>query len=594
MEAAHPALRLVEVRTLIGEALIVYAPGQPFSFDRKPLLACMGTCKEWADAFRPLLWRQCYITHRIAYKMNKELLLKYGHHIRYLILHAADLILEGWFDNCDQLTKIHFEPLLSQRRQIWASPVLQNTLPREYIPDSPSEQDLQFLTVKSVNKFLELIDRNPQLVLLSEYWVHLTTEQMNLFQSSLCQHKNTLVQIHLTRWKTTVKDIQMLIDNSPKLRDFTLCISTLREASSSSSSSSSVGLPATPHQDHGRLLLDLKKIEKCSFSTTLFHGDGSSTIHIHAPELTSCSWSGFKGSTRKDLAPQDRTSFMLCSTWYCPKLQKVRFLSDDGHAMKKVPSMLETAMNIADLSFELCRVEDSVMDFILRRFGSSLRSVKLAGSSGISHEILRRVLCECPNLVFFDGTCEALRASDFSKSRWVCSKLKYLKALLDFSELNTKEEDDFDRELREANVFNRDPWRQKEQERARLTETQALEVYGTIYDQLGSLVELRSICFGGYGNGMKYITGVPWSLKSGLGKLAGLKMLDEIYVTESIREIGLEEAAWMKEHWPRLKRLSRQDDDRSVVTEARVIALKKALKPRVQIVKDRSGEDFPF
>ncbi|KAF9390029.1 hypothetical protein CPB97_010173 [Podila verticillata] len=554
MEAAHPALKVAEIRTQIGENLVYYPPGSPYHFNRSPLLACMQVCKEWAGTFRPLVWRKMFFSQREAHKLNKELVLKNGHHIRSLIIRDVTLLLHGWFDNCTQLTFLQFEPTMSQRRQLWASPVLRNTLPAADGPD----MDLDFLSPDSIDILRALIDRNPNLTGLGEYWANLSPQQVTLFQNSLCNHHNHLSRIHLMHWESTVAEIQMVIDNSPKLRELSFCYGTLHEL--------------TPPSTTPRIT--------------------SPTIHFHAPELTTYKWSGFVGSTRFSTTEPIATSFLACSTWYCPQLSSFRLNLETHHILQGMPRMLETAERLEDITFHRCAMSDEFLETLVHKHSLSLRKVNLRETKGVSSTSIRLILSTCTSLVLFRGPHEALHASDWIKAPWVCHKLRFLSVFLDFSGLGPVYVPPPGPET-DVPVF-RNPYTTPAQDRVTMSEAQAQEIYSVIYNQLSQLSELCSIDFGGLSNGKKYIMGVPWTLKSGLAKLSTLKKLDEIYVTESVREIGVEEAQWMKANWPRLKTVWRQDDTSLVVTEAAFAKVEREFMPKVRVAIDTSGGEFPL
>lgn len=513
---------------------------------------------------------------------------------------------------------------MSQRRQIWASPVLQNTLPAS---DGPNI-DLDFLSPDSIDLLRALIDRNPNLATFSEYWSGLTPQQTTLFQNSLCNHYNHLSQIHLTRWEASVADIQLLIDNSPKLRNFSFSYGTLHESTLPPTMPRTVNdlpsVPPLPPVSDGktlehRIVLDLKHIEKASFSTSIFVGHTVPTIHIHAPELTSYTWSGFIGATRFSGTEPIATSFLACSTWHCPRLSSIRVMLENNHILVGMPRMLKTADKLVDIAFERCVMSDEFLAALVHRHRLSLRKVNLKETKGVSSTSIGLVLSSCPALFFFRGPHEALHALDWIKAPWVCHKLQFLTVFLDFSGLGPVYvplpplPEPENAPLSSSAYFSslgpvfappqepesdgpvfRNPYAIPNQERIMMSDAQAHEIYGVIYDQLAQLPELCSINFGGVSNGKTYVMGVPWSLKSGLAKLSPLKKLDEIYVTESVHAIGVEEAEWMKENWPRLKTVWRQDDTKSVVTEVAFAKVERAFRPIVRVAVDMSGSEFPF
>lgn len=80
------------------------------------------------------------------------------------------------------------------------------------------------------------------------------------------------------------------------------------------------------------------------------------------------------------------------------------------------------------------------------------------------------------------------------------------------------------------------------------------------YKQLASQTQLRELRLGYNANSNMADKGFQWyclemTLKSGLGELEGLKNLEELDVRNMNHKIGVEEFLWMKNNWPKLKRI---------------------------------------
>ncbi|KAK3810812.1 MAG: hypothetical protein J3Q66DRAFT_56106 [Benniella sp.] len=90
---------------------------------------------------------------------------------------------------------------------------------------------------------------------------------------------------------------------------------------------------------------------------------------------------------------------------------------------------------------------------------------------------------------------------------------------------------------------------------------QGREIQGRVYDRLARFTNLETLWLGsflGQGTGDRQRLGsqkdcLEMSLESGLHKLAGLKLLKELDVTQLATRIGLKEVQWMAGHWPKLK-----------------------------------------
>lgn len=91
---------------------------------------------------------------------------------------------------------------------------------------------------------------------------------------------------------------------------------------------------------------------------------------------------------------------------------------------------------------------------------------------------------------------------------------------------------------------------------------QAQEIQSRVYDRLARFTNLETLWLGNkpYEPTRARMFRVErphdcleLSLESGLGKLSGLRNVRELSVWDMATKIGVEEAKWMAEHWPRLQ-----------------------------------------
>jgi hypothetical protein len=90
---------------------------------------------------------------------------------------------------------------------------------------------------------------------------------------------------------------------------------------------------------------------------------------------------------------------------------------------------------------------------------------------------------------------------------------------------------------------------------------QGREIQGRVYDRLARFTNLETLWLGsflGQGYGDRQRLGyqkdcLEMSLESGLHKLADLKLLKELDMTQLATSIGLKEVQWMVDHWPKLQ-----------------------------------------
>ncbi|KAK3811122.1 MAG: hypothetical protein J3Q66DRAFT_351084 [Benniella sp.] len=86
------------------------------------------------------------------------------------------------------------------------------------------------------------------------------------------------------------------------------------------------------------------------------------------------------------------------------------------------------------------------------------------------------------------------------------------------------------------------------------------EIHGRVYDRLARFINLETLWLGDYWSSGNF-WGIDMSLRSGLGKLSGLKKLREIGGLGWGRGVGVKEVQWMVANWPRLHLVLGLEDD---------------------------------
>ncbi|KAI8363098.1 hypothetical protein B0O80DRAFT_432707, partial [Mortierella sp. GBAus27b] len=79
------------------------------------------------------------------------------------------------------------------------------------------------------------------------------------------------------------------------------------------------------------------------------------------------------------------------------------------------------------------------------------------------------------------------------------------------------------------------------------------EIQRLVHARISRLTKLKVLCVHVGCIGNQNSDGMEMSLESGLDQLSGLKELEELIVSPTNTRIGLEEAQWMVEQWPKLR-----------------------------------------
>ncbi|KAI7825619.1 hypothetical protein BC939DRAFT_447869 [Gamsiella multidivaricata] len=92
------------------------------------------------------------------------------------------------------------------------------------------------------------------------------------------------------------------------------------------------------------------------------------------------------------------------------------------------------------------------------------------------------------------------------------------------------------------------------------------DIQNAVYDQLSRLTQLEFLDLTGGGNTsfhflVEYPRGIPWTLDAGLDKLQGLGRMRELVVTGWEEKMTRQEARWLKQHWPELRKIVDKSGD---------------------------------
>ncbi|KAF9216795.1 hypothetical protein BGZ59_008061 [Podila verticillata] len=550
--AVSDPLGLPEIRIHIGQFL-----------DTRDILACILVCHAWAKDFSGFLWSTITFDKSIQEKLTKENFQRHESHIRKLtLLDHGSFLDDAWAGtHCSNVSYLAIFPdltALSTRRRLLllrsmeAFHLAENTDTDALEPTlhSSSQDEEQDPTAK---KLMRLVEQQHHLRGLSENCAAVSRTCSNDFAKQLCRHPNRLVHLHLSKWNTTVPELNMLIFNSPHLEGLRfkglvlLTPNSAQEIEEESLSSASESI-AAPRQ-----LLQFRQIRRLDLQT--FH-TSTPLLEIDCPEAVSIQLSGYDmaESFSPNIHQQQQHSSRAHygHIWNCPKSRTLLYTGQakvvEGPELKDtLTSILQSAHHLSKIVLA-CTLEigPSVMSRILNDHSSTLTILHFPYSTGLTSSHILKVLTTCRNLVEFKGSEDYLVGQQLllDPQPWVCIRLERLRVRFGLSAFLARAGHlDFGAVVGDqagALVSREDTMKQ---------EIQAL------YGQLSRLTRLTVLDLSGTGSVDRITRGIPWTMAAGLGQLSTLTNLETLHVTDWEREMGYLEAEWMVRHWPRLDNL---------------------------------------
>ncbi|KAF9209367.1 hypothetical protein BGZ49_004862 [Haplosporangium sp. Z 27] len=547
------AFKIPEIHSQISQTL-----------SRNEIIKCMVVCSQWEQDFRPYLWYEMSLTQRLSYRMIKEYFQKYAHLIRELTICDPVPILNNWLlpPVCCNLVKLKIDPKLSQKRMILSALLRDGKTSSKLNID----QNIDFFSLESVDKVIDLINHNSNLQKLEDMWFQLSNPHIHtqLFLELLCSQGSNVAQLFTSYWKLSSLDtLKSLLDKSPRLRSLTFFQTTIDLTKvaylDSEEHNQNLNLTSNDHyqdqhqditpsvspNDQQTITLNFDRLHNLTMMVFKFidsQESAQSRLVIHAPQLVSLSYTGFQGSTL--IAQTTSHQYSLArriSAWNCPNIKELMLTQDDLDAIRTMKLLLTSIdAGLKRLEIRTSVIDSATINKLLQNHAMTLEHIDLSETIGVISSDLQLILTSCPNLIHFYGSGEQLLASDMIKKPWVCKKLERLFVFLNIPETNSTLDPDND------NVHN------LQQPQPSFTK-EGLELYNAIYDQLAPLTQLKLIRFRGYSRATVINTGIPWSLKCGLDRLRGLSKMESIYLSEIPLEIGWEEIEWFEKYWPNLK-----------------------------------------
>lgn len=531
-------LGLPEIRIHIGQFL-----------DTRDILACILVCHAWAKDFSGFLWSTITFDKSIQEKLTKDNFQRHESHIRKLtLLDHGSFLDDAWAGtHCNNVSYLAIFPdltALSTRRRLLllqsmeAFHLAENTDTDAVEPTlhSSSQDEEQDPTAK---KLMRLVKQQHHLRGLSENCAAVSRTCSNDFAKQLCRHPNRLVHLHLSKWNTTVSELNMLVFNSPHLEGLRfkglvlLTQDSAQESAEESLSSASESI-STPRQ-----LLQFRQIRRLDLQT--FH-TSTPLLEIDCPEAVSIQLSGY--DMAESFSPnihqqQQRSSRAHYGhIWNCPKSRTLLYTGQakavEGPELKDtLTSILQSAHQLFKIVLA-CTLEigPSVMSRILNDHSSTLTSLHFPYSTGLTSSQILKVLTTCRNLVEFKGSEDYLVGQQLllDSQPWVCIHLERLRVRFGLSTF-----------LAGAGHL----------EFGAVGDTMHQEIQA-LYGQLSRLTRLTVLDLSGTGSVDQITRGIPWTLAAGLDQLSTLTALETLHVTDWEQEMGYPEAEWMARHWPRL------------------------------------------
>ncbi|KAF9134466.1 hypothetical protein BGW39_006926 [Mortierella sp. 14UC] len=236
--AAPPSpLDLPEIRAHIAH----YLTG-----NKHDLCSCILVSRTWRTDFLPQLWHTMHFDTSLSYYLSKHNFQQHEHLVRELVIHDPDFLLGGWpGPSCRHINRLEYRPYVAQRQ--WIAPNYVSTGEQTATSSDDSghqgsyEDDLQgslgddeddngttnnstsTSTSISIRRFLQLVRQQTCLRHLNEDWsLHSKEHTLRFAQGFMRSLHPNLISLHITKWKVSVPEMNMMIKNCPRLEQLFL------------------------------------------------------------------------------------------------------------------------------------------------------------------------------------------------------------------------------------------------------------------------------------------------------------------------------------------------------------------------------------
>ncbi|KAF9358902.1 hypothetical protein BGX26_000687 [Mortierella sp. AD094] len=467
-------------------------------------------------------------------------------------------------------------------------------------------QNSSFL-VKTSNRILALLHHNPQLKTFR--WIGKSATHIDqLGRYFLARQHSQLVELQLEGLAATAPEINRIIANCPMLRRLHLhsphilakskwpeldisdaadevasiavhfpTLSTPISTSTLAPSSSLQQLPPQP----SNIILDLGRIRFLVLKSPRF---SSQSVLIHGPDLIELRISHLTepGEARRIITAIDPASspdrHQYGAYWNCPHLQTYQCLNGTLDNSVYTSNLLESCRgNLTSISLISSVVAPGVATGLIERGHCQiLTHMDFSGASWIRSKEIQALLCNCPELIEFNGPHGVLWGEDLMEStqNWSCVKLRKLQMMVCMARPDS---DKWEQSIRQGRgpigfplreiigtnlsrfypVFNTSELKLGQEIDQGSHADDLKGVRDAVFDQLSQLTQLETLDLNGSNLSAsqflyEYPRGIPWTLEAGLDKLRNLSKMKRLVVTGWEDRMTRREVRWFKKYWPDL------------------------------------------
>ncbi|KAF9538037.1 hypothetical protein EC957_007294 [Mortierella hygrophila] len=613
-------LDLPEIRTHIAQYL---------DSSKHDLCSCVLVSRTWRTDFMPQLWHTIHFDSSLSYYLSQYNFRQHEHLVRELVIHDPVFFLERWpGPSCRHIDRLEYRPYIAQRQWIapnHASSGEQTSFDESYQGnyddddlDSTFDDDLKNdtnnpssslrkmgSTSVSIRGFLRLVRQQTSLSHLNEDWSLHSKEHTLRFARGFirCQHQN-LVSLHITKWKISVPEMNMLIRNCPRLEQLFLRSVEIVPVNSDFNTAAFPDLQDEEREEEvekeqieeGQVdeegqtitttdsasVLDFRQIKRIHIDQIVLHtnrlsfrGQGLESIGFEAytfftryaifnsprpftwsfPNTKSLTYIG-KGRDIHDTEVGNAIQDILtsCSPNLIPprpprlsqQQQQQQQLQQQKQRRLSADEALLKSRQLKEVTISNCSIRRSLVSSIIGTFGEGLEVLDLVGCGGLSRLNLHQILVRCGNLRVFRGPESFLWTRDMvlSEQPWSSRRLKELVVLIGIGMTLDKDAIDLAEMADTTSV------------KAVLAQEMTRRSIDVVLDQIAQLEDLEVLDLSGdldYHLAEDCRKGIPLVLSAGLDKLRGLRKLRRVYISGWEDEMSAKEAEWMNMHWPRLE-----------------------------------------
>jgi hypothetical protein len=279
-----------------------------------------------------------------------------------------------------------------------------------------------FWCLQSTDACILMIQLNPRLHSLAESWDDMSCFHRIRFTNQLIRLRHNLRNLHLSKWEVTPEELNLLMENSPKLE--VLRFSGLTIKSSTDADTDKVhghyqqvyhplaggSTPITPPPLTANVI-NFRQLKAFAITYASFQPE---ELYIEAPELLAVCIS-FSQIDPKRPVVHHHSSFNLNQQyqshqshgtqhspriyWNAPRLEKLICNRTEAHVV--AASLYKTPITLKSASFADYEIESRLVADVIAAQGLQLESIRLACFTGISARDIRLILTRCPNLVTF-------------------------------------------------------------------------------------------------------------------------------------------------------------------------------------------------